>query len=323
MVTRPGWLASATGRWWPKRLCADPAPTPEAPDPASNGQKGREAGRARTVLLGGVPTVLEGAADDPYFQNVKEHAAYFDGFAALLARHVDPDATVLDVGANIGLSTILLARAARRVIAYEPSPPNAEYLRRNLAANGIGNVEVRAAASSSAAGVLRFHVSAFGAGSHVVAAGHVSGESMSAVEVPAVALDDEGLPAVAFIKMDAEGHEPEVLAGARALLARDRPLIYTEINLWCLSAFAGHSLGALVKALWRAHEVFGPEKGGGLAPIPDGYQFLHDAIAYRKGVVDVVLRPRAGVALPALAEMTWPEAARAAARGARSDDPAG
>ena len=289
MTNASNWLASAASRFGPKGSAT-----------------------AKTVMLGGVQTVFEGAADDPYFQTLEQQAAHLDGFAAFLVRQVPLDATALDVGANIGLSTILLARVAKRVIAYEPSPPNVQFLRRNLELNGISNVEVRAAAVSSAGGTVRFHVMAFGAGSHVVAAGHVAGDSMTAAEAPAVALDDEALPPVGFIKIDAEGHEPDALAGARRLLARDRPLIYTEINLWCLSAFAGHSLGALVKALFRSYEVARPEADGELTPLPEAYQFLHDAIVLHRGVVDIALRPREGEAMPDLPAMTWPAPALAA-----------
>lgn len=274
--------------------------------------------QAKTVKLGGVPTVLEGAVDDPYFQAVEGHTAALDGLAALVARQVPRGSTVIDVGANIGLSTILLARIAERVIAFEPSPLNVAFLRRNLERNGITNVEVHAAAVSDTPGTLRLHVTQFGAGSHVVAAGHVSGGAVPTVDVPAVTLDGTDLPPVAFIKIDAEGHDPDVLAGAGRLLARDRPLVYTEVNIWCLSAFAGHSPGALVRKLWQAFEVGKPEQDGRISPLPDAYGFLHDTIVHAQGIADIVLRPREGVPMPSLAELTWPEPALAASRRAQA-----
>ena len=272
---------------------------------------------AKTVMLGGVPTILEGAADDPYFQAIGGQAAALDGLAALIQRQVPRNATVIDVGANIGLSTILLARMTERVIAFEPSPPNVAFLRRNLERNGLTNVDVRAVAASSEPGTLRFHVAQFGAGSHVVAVGHVSGGIVSTVDVPAVTLDEVDLPIVAFIKIDAEGHEPDVLAGARRLLAKDRPLIYTEVNIWCLSAFAGHSPGALVRTLWSAFEVGKPEADGQISPLPDSYGFLHDTVVHARGIADIVLRPRLGMSMPSLPELSWPEPALAALRAAQ------
>lgn len=273
---------------------------------------------AKSVMLGGVSTVLEGAEDDPYFQAIEGQAAALAGLAALIARQVPRNSTVIDVGANIGLSTILLARMTERVIAFEPSPPNVAFLRRNLERNGITNVEIHAAAVSSEPGTLRFHVAQFGAGSHVVAAGHVSGSTIPTVDVPAVTLDGSNLPPVTFIKIDAEGHEPDVLAGARRLLARDRPLIYTEVNIWCLSAFAGHSPGALVRKLWEAFEVGKPETDGTISSLPDAYGFLHDTLVHARGIADIVLRPKEGASMPTLPELTWPEPALAALRVARA-----
>ena len=101
------------------------------------GSRLRRPAGSKLVRLNGVEAVFEGAADDPYFQNVEQHALGLDGLAALVAAQVPPASTVVDVGANIGLSTILLARSAQRVIAFEPSPTNVGYLRRNLASNGV------------------------------------------------------------------------------------------------------------------------------------------------------------------------------------------
>jgi len=272
----------------------------------------RRPARSRLVRLGGIETVFEGAVDDLYFQSIEQHALGLDGLAALVAAQVPPASTVVDVGANIGLSTILLARSAQRVIAFEPSPTNVGYLRRNLASNGIANVEVVAAAVSDRPGTLRFHVAQFGAGSHVVAAGYVQGDAIATIDVPAITLDEALTVPVSFIKIDAEGHEPDVLAGARAVLTRDRPLVYTEINVWCLSAFAGHSPGAFVRTLFRAFEVGTPRPDGQVWPLPDGYGFLHDLIVHNKGVADVVLRPRTDMAMPSLPELAWPEPAVAA-----------
>lgn len=272
----------------------------------------------KSVILGGVSTTLEGAKDDPYFQAIEGQALALDGLAALIARQVPRNSTVIDVGANIGLSTILLARMTERVIAFEPSPPNVAFLRRNLERNGITNVEVHAAAASSEPGTLRFHVAQYGAGSHVVAAGHVSGGTIPTVDVPAVTLDATILTPIAFIKIDAEGHEPDVLAGACRLLARDRPLIYTEVNIWCLSAFAGHSPGALVRRLWEAFEVGKAETDGQVSPLPDPYGFLHNMIVHAHGIADIVLRPREGASMPTLPELAWPEAALAALQAAQA-----
>jgi FkbM family methyltransferase len=265
----------------------------------------------KEICLGGVPTNFTGTADDPYFVALEENAKGLEVLHAIVSRHVRPETTVIDVGANIGLSTIALARLTKQVIALEPSPPNAAFLRKNLDLNRISNVELVTAAASSEAGTLTFHVAQFGAGSHVMSAGDLS-RGAPAIDVPAIPLDEVDLPSIGFIKIDVEGHEPEVLAGARSLLERDRPLIFMEINIWCLTAYADHNPGALIRRLWERFEVWAPTAGGDLVPLESGLTFLHRTIVHAGGAADVVLRPRSGVNMPTLAELTWPEAVRAA-----------
>ncbi|GAC1440372.1 MAG: hypothetical protein NVSMB58_37480 [Terriglobales bacterium] len=264
--------------------------------------------------MAGVDTKFIGNADDLYFQNLAIHGAGLDALERLVAREVSPAATVLDIGANIGVSTILLARHAAKVIAYEPSPINVRLLRRNLELNSVRNVDVIAAAVSAQQTVLLFHEAEYGAGSHVVTSAHIARERIPIIEIPGVPLDSQALPPIAFIKMDVEGHEPNVLAGAQGLLTRDRPLVYSEFNIWCLSAFAGHSAGAFVRTLWDRFEVYEISSNGQLAPLYDAYLFLHDTIVQHRGIADIVFRPRSNVAMPTLEELAWPEDAVAALR---------
>ncbi len=48
--------------------------------------------------------------------------------------------------------------------------------------------------------------------------------------VPTVTLDSQDLGSVGFVKIDVEGHEPEVLAGAAGTLVHDRPIVLLEIE---------------------------------------------------------------------------------------------
>jgi FkbM family methyltransferase len=257
--------------------------------------------QARTISLGGHPAEVHGDPADTYFGNAEGVAAHLAPLGLLAAQQVKAGDLVIDVGANIGLSTLLLARSCpdARIIAFEPSPANAAFLRRNLAANGADRVEVvQAAVSARSGGALRFHVATFGAGSHVVSQGHLRSDAMETIAVPVIAIDDAvaGKGRVGFIKMDVEGHEPEALDGARGVLARDRPLVFAEFNAWCLDAFGGHSPAAFARALWQGFETFGVDTAGGLVPEPDAMNFLHATLFERSTVSDIVLRPRADIA---------------------------
>ncbi len=249
---------------------------------------------------------MVGSIDDRYFRTLRNRARELSALARLFRRNLAADMTVLDVGANIGLSTILLARSAKFVFAFEASPRNADYLVRNLELNDISNVKVVRGAVSDTDAVVRIHEARFGAGSHVVSDSHVAGNRVPTIEVPSLTLDGMDLPAIGLMKVDVEGHEPNVLAGARKLLSRDAPLIYTEINAWCLSAFAGHSLGAVVRSLWQTFDVGRVETDGSVSELADAYEFLHDLIVRRGGLSDIVLRPKSGVQMPDLPSLTWP-----------------
>jgi len=143
--------------------------------------------------------------------------------------------TVIDVGANVGLFALIagLEDERRQVFAFEPVPETFECLRRNLALNPRARVEPVAAAAAAFDGTIDLNVPPgeslpLGAStlpSHRQAGRHVT--------VPAITLDrftaGRAAGPVDLLKLDTEGTEPDVLAGARALLERDRPWILCEV----------------------------------------------------------------------------------------------
>ncbi|HEU0298322.1 MAG TPA: FkbM family methyltransferase [Longimicrobium sp.] len=160
----------------------------------------------------------------------------------LFQEHIRPGATVLDVGAHVGYYTLLaavLAGESGRVHAFEPNPQNADFLRRHVRINRLGNVRVEQAAVSDRAGAARFD---FGTGSGT---GHLA--QGGALEVRTIRLDDycaeHGL-APAAVKIDVEGAEVSVLEGARRMLERHRPVIFlsthgTEVHAASLAFLRG------------------------------------------------------------------------------------
>jgi FkbM family methyltransferase len=122
---------------------------------------------------------------------------------------------VADIGANLGLHSIVQSRCGFSVKAYEPDPVHAGLLRRNLALNQIERVELFQAAVSTQAGKAEFvRVLGNTTGSHLVGAKDSYGEKETfSVDVVPIA------PIFAWadlIKMDAEGHEAEMLCSSTA-----------------------------------------------------------------------------------------------------------
>ena len=135
-------------------------------------------------------------------------------------RFVGPDACVVDVGANVGAVTLLMAKLvgpAGRVLAVEPGPPYVERLRANLALNTSlsDRVAVHQVGLSDAPGMLQWRPdpnTPFNAGLSAAHPDSVPGE----VSVPVTTLDalvaSRELDRLDFIKIDVEGMELEVLA---------------------------------------------------------------------------------------------------------------
>jgi FkbM family methyltransferase len=142
-----------------------------------------------------------------------------------------------DVGANIGLVSLIVARQPQfnhgRVHGFEPEPRNLEHMRRNIAANDLAaSVQAHGVALSKAEGTAELFVRGeAGEGRHSLVSER---GSTGAIKVPLTTMDtfcqeNRVLPTV--IKIDVEGAEGEVLYGMGALLERHRPReLFMEIH---------------------------------------------------------------------------------------------
>jgi FkbM family methyltransferase len=181
----------------------------------------------------------------------------------LLGGLVAPGATVVDVGANLGLYTALLARAAGpagRVYAFEPEPTLYRALCANCRRNGLANVTPRNCALGRQAGRVAFYRSPLNSGDNRL--GPVGGDSGLEVEMAPL---DAALPQprVDFIKMDVQGYELQVLEGMERVFAASPNLeIYFEYWPAGLRA-AGTRPEALLEHLAdRGYRLYRLEDGG-------------------------------------------------------------
>jgi len=150
-----------------------------------------------------------------------------------------PPGIVVDIGANIGWHALHAARHRQieAVVAFEPDPFNAWLIERNLSENGIDKVIVDARAVGTAPGVARlFRYKSSNFGRHSLAIDHGYGSRA----VPVTDLDGAlaGLGyadrPIALLKIDAEGYEPAIVAGAQQVLTRTDAIILeysSELNL--------------------------------------------------------------------------------------------
>jgi FkbM family methyltransferase len=161
-----------------------------------------------------------------------------------IARYVKPGTTAIDIGANVGYYTVLLADAvgeSGKVIAFEPNRRITEMLRMSVSINGFaGRVVIRdEAVSEKSGGELTFAIPRYepkNAGLvHTPAEkeSYISqfGDSVEFSEASLIALDDMHLRNVGVVKIDAEGAELDVWRGMQQTI-RENPdiCIFLEFN---------------------------------------------------------------------------------------------
>jgi FkbM family methyltransferase len=178
----------------------------------------------------------------------------------VMASLLKPGQTAIDVGANVGWHTLLLANCVGptgRVVAFEPNPNIRPRLEANLARNHLSNVSVSSIALSDRSGTMRFRspkASDMGAGDgHLINAATYDaaiddattndGEADDVIEVTTQRLDDLwpslGLNRVDLIKIDVEGWDASVLGGARETLRRFQPHVLFEFDSGLMSRAGG------------------------------------------------------------------------------------
>jgi FkbM family methyltransferase len=171
---------------------------------------------------------------------------YLEGERFIAERHLvrgllAPGMRVADVGANIGYYLLLIESAigpTGHVTCFEPEPANVGELRRNVEANGLGNVAVAAAAAGAEDGTAALRSGINGAIVDSGGADHL---------VPLVRLDSALGSPVDFLKIDVEGYEGHVLAGSRRILAEQRPILFLELHPAAIAA--PHSVDGILQVL--------------------------------------------------------------------------
>ncbi len=154
---------------------------------------------------------------------------------ALLKRHISAGDTVIEVGANVGAHTLLLAKlvgVSGKVYAFEPT----EYAQLKLRANIELNPElkprivIRSELVTNHAGATPFRriKSSFPVRGGPTADEIVGGE--------AIALDNEPFQKVSLLKIDVDGYDFKVLEGATRLLKQFKPYVLVELYESALNA---------------------------------------------------------------------------------------
>ena len=178
------------------------------------------------------------------------YGEFAEGEVLLFHKLLRPGDVVIEAGANIGALTVPLARAvgpAGKVVAYEPQAVLARLLSVNLAANGLGNVEVRRAGLGAAPATIRVpHIDYRRAGNF----GGISIGGETGHEVALETIDGLAMTTLAFVKIDVEGMELDVLKGGARTIRALRPILFVENDRSERSAALISHLIAMDYGLW-------------------------------------------------------------------------
>jgi FkbM family methyltransferase len=208
--------------------------------------------------------VLYFSSDDA--RDIPENAD--EGSFGAMKGRVHEGAVVLDIGANVGMYTLLMARwvgPAGKVFAFEPAMQTADKLQRHVIMNQLANrVEVIRTAVGNAVGEVTFYYSAECSGNASVAASAVPGGHSQLVPVTTVDVFCQTRAIVpTFLKIDVEGFEAYVLDGALETIQQHTPdlLIETHPRLWpqlgLSREYVADRLASLTKLGYQAKNLDG------------------------------------------------------------------
>jgi FkbM family methyltransferase len=163
---------------------------------------------------------------------------------------VEDGMNVIDIGANIGITTVTIAKnigEAGRVFAFEPVAEYFNILKKNISANVLENVELYEQAVTDQVGKVDFYQKGLSSG--IVHEKGVKRRKVSTIAVDRF-LSERKIEGVDVMNMDCEGSELFVLQGAKETLRKNSVRIFCEIHPDFLRQL-GQSVGDIVEYLRR------------------------------------------------------------------------
>lgn len=196
--------------------------------------------------------------------------------------------TVIDVGANVGLYTLLASRAvgtSGRVFAFEPAFASFALLQRNVGLAGATNVVLEQAAVSDVAGTATLLLNRESGLASLGPTGR--GERTGSETVRCVTLDEyadtRGIGPVCLLKIDVEGFEGHVLRGGRSMLEREQGIAVlaelAEANFKPLGLRVDDVIALMRSLGFAAWQV----RRGSLVPLSHGERDADDFFFARPG----------------------------------------
>ena len=165
--------------------------------------------------------------DDKYIGERIALQKYEEYESELILRNVNINSVVVDVGANIGYYTLLLAKVCKKVYAFEPDFDCFKILLKNIAENKLQNVVAINKAVSDKKEVRAMIKDKSNLGNSRL---DIRCQISDIRKIETVKLDDEIREKVDLIKIDVQGWEPKVIMGAKKMIKKYKPILFLEFN---------------------------------------------------------------------------------------------
>lgn len=184
------------------------------------------------IIAGGIGLHVFKDAD-PVSSYLRRGLLWHPPVAKLVAQLLKPGMVFVDVGAHVGLFSIIAAKAvgpSGRVVSFEPDPVNRAVLTRNAALNGV-DLDIRDCAVAGSQGEAVLFTSAENRAIHSIVP-EPRLEPSTVVTTSTLARQLDGLDRLDLLKLDVQGAEPDIIAGIGDWLFRFEraPIVIVEVN---------------------------------------------------------------------------------------------
>lgn len=173
----------------------------------------------------------------PYQGDWEIKALFNEKILTNLSKIIKPDSSVIDIGAQTGNMSVAYSLFADKVISFEPNPATFEVLEKNSKLNS--NIYPFNYAISDEEGPLTFHYSDYGFCNGGFATRTQFGVGVTGHKIPidvwAINLEkflqEENIDIdnLSLIKIDAEGHDKDILKTLTNIITKHKPILITEI----------------------------------------------------------------------------------------------
>ena len=167
-----------------------------------------------------------------------------DGFeppmTQMFSTLIRPDFRILDVGANIGCTSLLFSDLGQQVISFEPLDRTYDLLQKNISLSNKNNIKTLPFALGDENKEAEIYFTDVNRSTAFIL-DRTSRDDSEIASIKVKRLDDLfpeiGMDRLDFIKIDVEGYELRVLKGAQKTIQQYRPIVQMEFNSWTLDVY--------------------------------------------------------------------------------------